>query len=59
MQVSDSRQALEGKAVKELLLNVGSGGGAAPAAGGAAAGGAAAGGADAEPAAEEKAEGTI
>lgn len=59
MQVSDSRQALEGKDVKDLLLNVGSGGGAAPAAGGAAAGGAAAGGADAEPAAEEKAEGTI
>jgi hypothetical protein len=58
MQVSDSRQALEGKDVKDLLLNVGSGGGAAPAAG-AAAGGAAAGAADAEPAAEEKAEGTI
>lgn len=39
-----SLQALEGKDVKDLLLNVGSGGGAAPAAGGAApaAGGAAA-----------------
>jgi large subunit ribosomal protein LP1 len=37
------QQALEGKDVKDLLLNVGSGGGAAaPAAGGAAAGGAAA-----------------
>ncbi|KAF2692202.1 ribosomal protein 60S [Lentithecium fluviatile CBS 122367] len=44
-------KALEGKDVKDLLLNVGSGGGAAPAAGGA--GGAAAGG---EAAAEEKAE---
>ncbi|KAF2117685.1 60s acidic ribosomal protein-domain-containing protein [Lophiotrema nucula] len=43
-------KALEGKDVKDLLLNVGSGGGAAaaPAAGGAAAGG--------EAAAEEKAE---
>jgi ribosomal protein L12E/L44/L45/RPP1/RPP2 len=47
-------KALEGKDVKDLLVNVGSGGGAAPAAGGAAAGGAA-GSADA-PAAEEKAE---
>ncbi|OIC19700.1 hypothetical protein A7L51_19350, partial [Acinetobacter baumannii] len=48
-------KALEGKDVKDLLLNVGSGGGAAPAAGAAA--GAAAGGADAaEPAAEEKKE---
>ena len=37
-------QALEGKDVKDMLLNVGSGGGAAPAAG-AASGGAAAGGA--------------
>ncbi|KAI1173143.1 60S acidic ribosomal protein P1 [Nemania sp. FL0916] len=48
-------KALEGKDVKDLLSNVGSGGGAAagPAAGGAAAGGAAA--AD-EPAAEEKEE---
>ncbi|KAF2002661.1 ribosomal protein 60S [Amniculicola lignicola CBS 123094] len=44
-------KALEGKDVKDLLLNVGSGGGAAPAA----AGGAASGGA-AEAAAEEKAE---
>merc|ERR1712137_554299 len=44
-------KALEGKDVKDLLLNVGSGGGAAPAAGGAAP---AAGAAD--PAAEEKAE---
>jgi hypothetical protein len=50
-------QALEGKDVKDLLLNVGAGGGAAaaPAAGGAAA----AAGGDAEPAAEEKAEGTF
>jgi large subunit ribosomal protein LP1 len=47
-------KALEGKDVKDLLMNVGSGGGAAPAAGGAAAGGAS-GSADA-PAAEEKAE---
>ena len=54
MQVSDSRQALEGKDVKDLLLNVGSGGGAAPAAGGAAP--AAGGAADAAPAAEEKKE---
>ncbi|KFA77250.1 hypothetical protein S40288_01282 [Stachybotrys chartarum IBT 40288] len=47
-------KALEGKDVKDLLVNVGSGGGAAPAAaGGAAAGGAAA--ADA-PAEEEKEE---
>lgn len=46
-------QALEGKDVKDLLLNVGSGGGAAaPAAGGAAAGGAAA----AEEAKEEEKE---
>ena len=45
-------KALEGKDVKDLLLNVGSGGGAAPAAGGAAP---AAGAADA-PAAEEKKE---
>ncbi|KAF2085902.1 hypothetical protein K490DRAFT_45489 [Saccharata proteae CBS 121410] len=44
-------KALEGKDVKDLLLNVGSGGAAAPAAGGAAAGGAAA---PAEAAAEEK-----
>ncbi|KAL1600305.1 hypothetical protein SLS59_005932 [Nothophoma quercina] len=49
-------KALEGKDVKDLLLNVGSGGGAAPAAG-AAAGGAAGGDAgDAAPAEEEKAE---
>ncbi|KAM0711802.1 hypothetical protein Q7P35_001171 [Cladosporium inversicolor] len=46
-------KALEGKDVKDLLLNVGSGGGAAPAAGGAAAGGAAA---SADAPAEEKAE---
>ncbi|EME44714.1 hypothetical protein DOTSEDRAFT_24703 [Dothistroma septosporum NZE10] len=45
-------KALEGKDVKELLLNVGSGGGAAPAAGGAAP--AAAGGADAPAAEAEK-----
>jgi len=51
-------QALEGKDVKDLLLNVGSGGGAAPAAGAAAAGAPAAGG-DAAPAAEEKVEGTL
>merc|ERR1711913_224622 len=47
-------KALEGKDVKDLLLNVGSGGGAAPAAGGAAP--AAGGAADAAPAAEEKKE---
>ena len=46
-------KALEGKDVKDLLLNVGSGGAAAPAAGGAAAGGAAA---SADAPAEEKAE---
>jgi large subunit ribosomal protein LP1 len=46
-------KALEGKDVKDLLLNVGSGGAAAPAAGGAAAGGAAA---AADAPAEEKAE---
>ena len=51
---SDVVQALEGKDVKDLLLNVGSGGGAAPAAGGAAP--AAGGAADAAPAAEEKKE---
>merc|ERR1712054_553553 len=46
-------KALEGKDIKELLTNVGSGGAAAgPSAGGAAAGGAA----EAEPAAEEKKE---
>ncbi|KAJ4317578.1 60S acidic ribosomal protein P1 [Neodidymelliopsis sp. IMI 364377] len=45
-------KALEGKDVKDLLLNVGSGGGA-PAAGGAAAGGAAAGGAAEDAPAEE------
>lgn len=51
------KQALEGKDVKDLLLNVGSGGGAAPAAAGA--GGAAAGGAaEAAPAEEAKEEGT-
>jgi large subunit ribosomal protein LP1 len=51
-------QALEGKDVKELLLNVGSGSGAAaaPAAGGASAGGAAAEDAPAEEKAEEKEE---
>ncbi|RMZ66168.1 60S acidic ribosomal P1 [Pyrenophora seminiperda CCB06] len=48
-------KALEGKDVKDLLLNVGSGGGAAPAAGGASGG--ASGGAEADaPAAEEKKE---
>merc|ERR1711963_784061 len=47
-------KALEGKDVKDLLLNVGSGGGAAPAAGGAAP--AAGGAADAAPAAEEEKE---
>jgi hypothetical protein len=47
-------EALEGKDVKDLRLNVGSGGGAAPAAGGAAP--AAGGAADAAPAAEEKKE---
>ncbi|KAG9190689.1 hypothetical protein G6011_08777 [Alternaria panax] len=47
-------KALEGKDVKDLLLNVGSGGAAAPAAGGAAP--AAGGAADAAPAAEEKKE---
>jgi ribosomal protein L12E/L44/L45/RPP1/RPP2 len=46
-------KALEGKDVKDLLVNVGSGGGAAPAAGGAAP---AAGGASDAPAAEEKKE---
>lgn len=50
-------QALEGKDVKDLLLNVGSGGGAAPAAGGAAA--AASGDAPAEEKAAEKEEGTL
>lgn len=45
-------QALEGKDVKDLLLNVGSGGGAAPAA--ASAGAAAAGGAAPEAAKEEE-----
>jgi large subunit ribosomal protein LP1 len=55
--VSDIGQALEGKDVKDLLLNVGSGGGAAPAAG-AAAGAADAGAADA-PAEEAKVEGTF
>ena len=54
--IADSAQALEGKDVKDLLLNVGSGGGAAPAAGGA--GGAAGGEAAAEEKAEEKEEGT-
>ncbi|KAJ4357829.1 60S acidic ribosomal protein P1 [Didymosphaeria variabile] len=47
-------KALEGKDVKDLLLNVGSGGGAAPAAGGAAA--AAGGDAPAEEKAAEKEE---
>ncbi|KAF3491276.1 60S acidic ribosomal protein P1 [Arthroderma uncinatum] len=48
-------KALDGKNLKDLLVNVGSGGGAAPAGGAAAAtGGAAA--ADAAPAEEEKAE---
>ncbi|KAF2142537.1 uncharacterized protein K452DRAFT_227078 [Aplosporella prunicola CBS 121167] len=46
-------KALEGKDVKELLLNVGSGSGAAAPAGGAAAAG---GAAEAAPAAEEKKE---
>jgi len=46
-------KALEGKDVKDLLLNVGSGGGAAPAAGGAAGGAAAGGAAPAEEAKEE------
>ncbi|KAM3556258.1 hypothetical protein MY1884_005172 [Beauveria asiatica] len=46
-------KALEGKDVKELLVNVGSGGGAAPAAGGAAP---AAGGATDAPAEEAKEE---
>ncbi|TQV95335.1 hypothetical protein V2A60_009632 [Cordyceps javanica] len=46
-------KALEGKDVKDLLVNVGSGGGAAPAAGGAAA---AAGGAAEAPAEEAKEE---
>jgi hypothetical protein len=54
--MADAVQALEGKDVKDLLLNVGSGGGAAPAAGGA--GGAAGGEAAAEEKAEEKEEGT-
>jgi hypothetical protein len=54
--IADAVQALEGKDVKDLLLNVGSGGGAAPAAGGA--GGAAGGEAAAEEKAEEKEEGT-
>ena len=49
------KQALEGKDVKDLLLNVGSGGGAAPAAGAASGGAAGAAEADA-PAAEEKKE---
>lgn len=49
-------QALEGKDVKDLLSNVGSGGGAA--ASGPAAGGAAAGGAAEEAKEEEKEEGT-
>ncbi|RPA81180.1 ribosomal protein 60S [Ascobolus immersus RN42] len=47
-------KALEGKDVKDLLLNVGTGGGAAPAAGGAAA--AAGGAAAAEEKVEEKEE---
>ncbi|KAJ6779510.1 hypothetical protein PWT90_06361 [Aphanocladium album] len=47
-------KALEGKDVKDLLTNVGSGGGAAPAAGGA--GAAAAGGAADAPAEEAKEE---
>jgi large subunit ribosomal protein LP1 len=49
-------KALEGKDVKDLLLNVGSGGGAAPAAGAAAGGAAGGAAADAAPAEEEKAE---
>jgi hypothetical protein len=53
---SDVVQALEGKDVKDLLLNVGSGGGAAPAAGGAAP---AAGDAPAEEKAAEKEEGKL
>ena len=48
-------KALEGKDVKDLLLNVGSGGGAGPATGGGAAAGGA-GGAAAEEKAEEKEE---
>ncbi|KAK2861315.1 60S acidic ribosomal protein P1 [Arthroderma sp. PD_2] len=47
-------KALDGKNLKDILVNVGSGGGAAPAGGAPAAGGAAA--ADAAPAEEEKAE---
>ncbi|KIL96612.1 hypothetical protein FAVG1_01356 [Fusarium avenaceum] len=49
-------KALEGKDVKDLLVNVGSGGGAAPAAGGAAAGGAAEEAAPEEAKEEEKEE---
>ncbi|KAI9777411.1 MAG: 60S acidic ribosomal protein P1 [Peltula sp. TS41687] len=49
-------KALEGKDIKDLLLNVGSGGGAAAAPGGAAAGGAAGGDAPAEEKKEEKEE---
>ncbi|KAG5658130.1 hypothetical protein HG530_007602 [Fusarium avenaceum] len=49
-------KALEGKDVKDLLVNVGSGGGAAPAAGAAAAGGAAEEAAPEEAKEEEKEE---
>ena len=52
-------QALEGKDVKDLLLNVGSGGGAAPAAGGAGGGAAAGGDAPAEAKEEKKEEGML
>jgi large subunit ribosomal protein LP1 len=56
---SHSEQALEGKDVKDLLLNVGSGGGA-PAAGAGASGGAAGGDAGAaEEKEEEKEEGRL
>jgi ribosomal protein L12E/L44/L45/RPP1/RPP2 len=54
---ANTNKALEGKDVKDMLLNVGSGGGAAaPAAGGAAAGGAAGGAAEDAPKEEEKKE---
>jgi ribosomal protein L12E/L44/L45/RPP1/RPP2 len=54
---ANTNKALEGKDVKDMLLNVGSGGGAAaPAAGGAAAGGAAGGAGEDAPKEEEKKE---
>jgi len=49
-------KALEGKNIKDLLMNVGSGGAAAPAAGAAAGGSGAAGGATEEKAEEKKEE---